>query len=118
MAQLLVRNLDDDLVRRLKLRAAAKGHSTEAEHRAILEQALKPNPRREALPQDFQERLEKLRAELVQTGEVDDEIRKQRQAEFFDRMKKLREETRGTRQTDSTVLLRQDRDRRAGLIGE
>ena len=41
MAQLLVRNLDDDLVRRLKMRAVAAGRSAEAEHRLILEQALR-----------------------------------------------------------------------------
>jgi plasmid stability protein len=42
MGQLLVRNVDDDLIRRLKERAAAKGLSAEAEHRIILEQALRP----------------------------------------------------------------------------
>jgi plasmid stability protein len=42
MGQLLVRNVDDDLIRRLKQRAAAKGLSAEAEHRIILEQALRP----------------------------------------------------------------------------
>ena len=40
MAQLIVRNLDDDLVARLKRRAAEHGHSAEAEHREILRQAL------------------------------------------------------------------------------
>jgi plasmid stability protein len=35
-----VRNLDDDLIRRLKRRAARHGRSTEAEHREILRQAL------------------------------------------------------------------------------
>ena len=40
MGQLLVRNVDDDLIRRLKERAAAHGRSAEAEHRLILEQAL------------------------------------------------------------------------------
>jgi antitoxin FitA len=40
MGQLLVRNLDDDLIRRLKERAAAHGRSAEAEHRIILQQAL------------------------------------------------------------------------------
>jgi len=35
-----VRNLDDDLVARLKWRAARHGRSTEAEHREILRQAL------------------------------------------------------------------------------
>lgn len=40
MAQLIVRNLDEEIVRRLKLRAAEKGRSAEAEHREILRRAL------------------------------------------------------------------------------
>jgi plasmid stability protein len=40
MSQLIVRNLDDALVRALKLRAARHGRSAEAEHRAILREAL------------------------------------------------------------------------------
>jgi len=40
MAQLLVRGLDDDLVRRLKVRAAENGVSAEQEHRRILREAL------------------------------------------------------------------------------
>jgi plasmid stability protein len=35
-----VRNLDDDLIVKLKRRAARHGRSTEAEHREILRQAL------------------------------------------------------------------------------
>ena len=35
-----VRNLDDDLISRLKRRAARHGRSTEAEHREILRQTL------------------------------------------------------------------------------
>jgi plasmid stability protein len=46
MASLLVRNLPDELVRRLRIRAAEHGRSAEAEHRAILEAALKPKPKR------------------------------------------------------------------------
>jgi antitoxin FitA len=42
MAQLLVRKVDDDLVRRLKERAAMAGRSVEAEHRLLLEEALRP----------------------------------------------------------------------------
>lgn len=41
---LLVRNVDDDLVRRLKLRAARHNRSAEAEHREILRQALAVEP--------------------------------------------------------------------------
>ncbi|MEO7097969.1 MAG: DNA-binding protein [Luteolibacter sp.] len=41
MAQLLVRNLDDDLVRDLKKRAGEHGVSVEEEHRRILRAALR-----------------------------------------------------------------------------
>lgn len=37
---LSVRNMDEDLIARLKRRAARHGRSTEAEHREILRQAL------------------------------------------------------------------------------
>ncbi len=40
MAQLIVRNLDEEIVARLRLRAAANGRSTEAEHREILRDVL------------------------------------------------------------------------------
>ena len=41
MGVLTVRQVDDDLIRALKLRAAQHGRSAEAEHRLILEQALR-----------------------------------------------------------------------------
>jgi plasmid stability protein len=40
MAQLTVRGLDDELIRKLKLRATENGRSAEAEHREILKQVL------------------------------------------------------------------------------
>ena len=40
MANLVVRNLDPRIVEALKQRAARHGRSAEAEHRAILEEAL------------------------------------------------------------------------------
>ena len=40
MAQLLVRGIEGELVTRLKVRAARKGHSAEEEHRQILRAAL------------------------------------------------------------------------------
>jgi antitoxin FitA len=43
MAQLIVRNLDDLLVRKLKIRAAEHGVSTEEEHRRILAEVLGTN---------------------------------------------------------------------------
>ncbi len=46
MANLIVRNVDDDIALALKQRAAQHGVSAEAEHRRILEQALlKPKKR-------------------------------------------------------------------------
>jgi plasmid stability protein len=40
VAQLLVRNLDERIVRALKMRAARSGRSAEAEHREILYETL------------------------------------------------------------------------------
>ena len=45
MAQLTVRNVDDDIAAALKARAARAGRSAEAEHRRILEEALRPGSR-------------------------------------------------------------------------
>jgi antitoxin FitA len=42
MATPLVRELDNELVRLLKQRAKSHSRSAEAEHRAILEEALRP----------------------------------------------------------------------------
>lgn len=41
MGTLTVRKVDDELIRALKIRAAEHGRSAEAEHRLILEQALR-----------------------------------------------------------------------------
>jgi len=41
MAQLLVRDIESDVVRELKIRAARHGHSAEEEHRQILRTALR-----------------------------------------------------------------------------
>ncbi|MDM8547587.1 FitA-like ribbon-helix-helix domain-containing protein [Candidatus Venteria ishoeyi] len=40
MANLIVRNIDDDIANALKIKASQHGISAEAEHRKILEQAL------------------------------------------------------------------------------
>ncbi len=56
MTQLTVRKLDSDLVKRLKIRAAHHSRSAEAEHRAILEAALR------AETSDFWQRAASLRA--------------------------------------------------------
>lgn len=54
---LIVRNVEEGLVRRLKLRAARNGRSMEAEHRRILEETLASD----AEP-SFQEAAARLRA--------------------------------------------------------
>jgi plasmid stability protein len=41
MAQLLVRDIESDVVRELKIRAAQHGRSAEEEHRQILREALR-----------------------------------------------------------------------------
>ena len=40
MAQLIVRNIDQQIVKELKMRAARHGNSAEEEHRQILREAL------------------------------------------------------------------------------
>jgi len=45
MAVLTVRNLPDEVHRALRMRAAGHGHSTEAEVRTILEEAVRPKGR-------------------------------------------------------------------------
>jgi plasmid stability protein len=45
MAMLTVRNVPDEVRRALRVRAARHGRSTEAEVRAILEEAVKPQGR-------------------------------------------------------------------------
>lgn len=61
MAQLTVRNLDDDTVAALKARAAENGRSAEAEHRQILRCAL----RNDSTPKDdFFAAAARLRARL------------------------------------------------------
>jgi plasmid stability protein len=44
VAQILIRKLDDDLLRRLKMRAKAAGRSAEGEARAVLVSALSRGP--------------------------------------------------------------------------
>ena len=57
MAQLIVRNIDEELVALLKRRAAEHGRSAEAEHREILREVLKDEPRR-----SFKELAARIRA--------------------------------------------------------
>jgi plasmid stability protein len=80
VAQLTIRNLNPEALRRLRLRAAEHGRSPEAEARAILERVL---------------------------GSAAED--------FWAKAAELRARTRGRKHTDSTVLIREDRDRRSGL---
>jgi antitoxin FitA len=75
--QLIVRDVPQDVVEALKRRDAEHGRCAEAEHRVILEEALRPG-----------------------------------RAGFWERAAALRKETRGRITTDSTELIREDRDER------
>jgi plasmid stability protein len=77
MPQLLVRDVPRDIVEALKRQASSHGRSAEAEHRAILEKALKSGR------ESFRANAARLRAEM--TGRI---------------------------VSDSTELLREDRDSR------
>lgn len=76
MADLTVRDVDEELVRRLEVQAARHNRSVEEEHRAILEQAL-------SAEDDF--------------WRAADELRR----------------LSGPQTTDSTDLIRRDRDERS-----
>ena len=65
MAQLLVRNISEALVRTLKLRAAEHGISAEEEHRRILAEQLLPVS--QSAPYDFKDHLSAL-------SEVEDDV--------------------------------------------
>jgi plasmid stability protein len=60
MATLTVRNLEEDVVRRLRIRAAEHGRSAEAEHREILRAALIGGDQ-QAARHDVAERLAEFR---------------------------------------------------------
>jgi plasmid stability protein len=64
MASLHVRNVDDDVVERLKARASQNGRSAEAEHRAILKAALVWDERPRVDIEDWQRRAAAFRESL------------------------------------------------------
>jgi antitoxin FitA len=70
MAQLIVRNLDDDLVVRLKQQAARRGRSAEEEHRQILRRALRSDDLRGRLLEIPDVGLDDDFARPVDTGRV------------------------------------------------
>jgi antitoxin FitA len=77
MGQLTVRKVDEEIIRRLKVRAAEHGRSAEAEHREILAQALLP----EATAVKFWALSRKLREETGPVpGDSVDIIREMRDA--------------------------------------
>jgi plasmid stability protein len=73
LGQLIVRGLDDRLILALKQRAARAGRAAEAEHRAILEAALRPET------EDFATAAARMRARTPpQTTDSADLIRRDR----------------------------------------
>ncbi|MCA8932236.1 MAG: plasmid stabilization protein [Rhodospirillaceae bacterium] len=72
MAQLTVRNVNDQIVRALKQRAAAHGRSAEAEHREILRATLLP------ADEGFAARASALRRRLRSTIDTSELIRADR----------------------------------------
>ena len=77
MAQLTVRKLDDVVVRRLKIRAAENGRSTEAEVRAILAEAV---PQEKQSVEEYWKMVDEFRRSTKGriTGDSTDIIRKMR----------------------------------------
>lgn len=62
MAQVLVRNLKDKIVARLKKRAQTRGRSLQAEVKMILEEAAKEDPG------DFWREADRIREQLKRSG--------------------------------------------------
>lgn len=60
MSQLLVRNIPESLVRKLKRRAVEHGVSAEEEHRRILSEALRRPEEKEAKPYTMFDHFRKL----------------------------------------------------------
>ncbi len=72
MAQLTVRNISEELVRALERKAEANGRSAEAEHRALLREALF------CTEEHFVQRAEVLRQRLRSSVDSTDTIRADR----------------------------------------
>jgi plasmid stability protein len=68
MSALTVRNLDEEIVRRLRIRAAEHGRSAEAEHREILRMVLVEDERREQEREHALERLAAFRRRTAGRG--------------------------------------------------
>ena len=64
MATLTIRNLPDEVREKLRLRAAQKGHSTEAEVRSLLIEAVREKPK--ASLEEYRARVARLQDEMRQ----------------------------------------------------
>jgi plasmid stability protein len=87
MSALTVRNLDEEIVRRLRIRAAEHGRSAEAEHREILRMAL-----------------------------MEDSQRAQERQSVFERLAEFRRRTAGRAMTSSVELLQEVRAARTAAL--
>ena len=77
MAQLTVRDIPDEVVKALRVRAAQNGRSAEAEHRLILAEAVRASAR-----QDFWARADAVRGatkpQRTESGRLQREMRDKR----------------------------------------
>jgi len=70
MSEVLVRNLDEAVVERLKARARGSGRSLQAELKLILEQAARPAPTRSARA-EYRALADRVRAALGDRPQAD-----------------------------------------------
>lgn len=68
MATLTVRNLDEEVIRRLRIRAAEHGRSAEAEHREILRLALVADEKQQVGREQVAQRLAEFRHRTAGRG--------------------------------------------------
>lgn len=83
MAQIIIRNLDEAVVKALKAEAALNGRSMEAEVRSRLEESLDDKKRRQKHNLDLMERLRRHRQRIrlpkgISTTQILREIRDER----------------------------------------
>ena len=79
MATLNIRNLPDEVHRRLRVRAAEHGRSMEAEAREILARACaEEEPRHRTTAADLRALIDRLYGDRKPTGVVDDLLRERR----------------------------------------
>lgn len=101
MSQITVRNIDDAVVDRLKVRAKANGRSLEAEVRYILEQSTKAGIAK----------VDMAKVDMAKVDMAKVDMAKVDMATARQHVMKIRKKLEGRKFPDAVELIRDDRDR-------